>query len=211
MTVLETERLYLRHFSGDDAEFIVDLLSQPSFLQYIGDRGVRSADDARRYIARGPLQSYTRYGFGLYAVELKDRRVTAGMCGLMKKPWLAHADLAYAFLPRFWSQGYAREAAAAVLDEGRDVWRLDRVLAVVTPDNAPSIRLLEKLGFAFEQTIAAPDDGAGLSMLTTSLASEGRPHVALLDADEVPEIVSVLADAFHDYPVMQYVLGDSAD
>src|ERR1700704_4791358 len=111
MTILETDRLLLRKLTADDAEFILDLLNQPSFLQFIGDKGVRTLDDARQYILAGPVASYERFGFGLYLTALKESQVSIGICGLIKRETLEDVDVGFAFLPQFWSKGYAFEAA----------------------------------------------------------------------------------------------------
>jgi RimJ/RimL family protein N-acetyltransferase len=154
--VLQTDRLALREFSTDDDAFVLDLLNQPSFLHYIGDRGVRTLEDARTYISRGPLTSYGELGYGLYVVTLKDDSTPMGMCGIVHKPWLNAPDIAYAFLPQFEGRGYASEAAHAVLEHARRQFGLAVVLGVVTFDNAGSIRVLEKLGFAHESTVIDP-------------------------------------------------------
>ena len=151
MALLETERLILRHFNTDDAPFILALLNEASFLRYIGDKKVRTLDDARQYILNGPVASYERHGFGLYQVELKDTHTPIGMCGLLKREELPQPDIGFAFLPDFWNKGFAFEAAITVLTYAREPLQLDGLLAIVNPDNEPSIRLLEKLGFKFEQ------------------------------------------------------------
>ena len=151
MTVLETERLILRHFNPDDAPFILALLNEPSFLRYIGDKKVRTLEDARQYILNGPVATYAQHGFGLYQVELRDSHTPIGMCGLLKREELPHPDIGFAFLPDFWNKGFAYEAAAAVLKDARERLQLDGLLAIVNPDNEASMRLLEKLGFNFEQ------------------------------------------------------------
>jgi ribosomal-protein-alanine N-acetyltransferase len=158
LTVIETERLVLRRLAIDDAEFIVELLNQPSFLRYIGDKEVRNNADAVRYIQAGPLASYERFGFGLYLVELKETGVPIGICGLLKRDSLPDVDVGFAFLPSYWSQGYAFEAAAAVMTYGRDVLGLRRIVAITSPDNEGSIRLLEKLGLRFERLIKLSAD-----------------------------------------------------
>jgi RimJ/RimL family protein N-acetyltransferase len=158
LTVIETERLVLRRLAVDDAEFIVELLNQPSFLRYIGDKEVRNNADAVRYIQAGPLASYERFGFGLYLVELKETGVPIGICGLLKRDSLPDVDVGFAFLPSYWSQGYAYEAAAAVMTYGRDVLGLRRIVAITSPDNDGSIRLLEKLGLRFERLIKLSAD-----------------------------------------------------
>jgi RimJ/RimL family protein N-acetyltransferase len=151
MTVLETERLILRHFNLDDAPFVLTLLNEPSFLQYIGDKKVRTIDDARQYITNGPRASYERHGFGLYRVELADSNTPIGMCGLLKRDELPDPDIGFAFLPDYWNKGFAFEAATAVLNYAREQLKLHRVLAIVNPDNDASIKLLEKLGLRFER------------------------------------------------------------
>ena len=158
MKILETERLVLRRVSSDDAEFILELLNQPSFLRYIGDKGVRTTEDAVRYIQTGPVASYERFGFGLYLVELKETRVPIGMCGLLKRDTLPDADVGFAFLPDYWSQGYAFEAASGVMQYGREVLGLRRIVAITSLDNDASIRLLEKIGLKFEGLITPSEE-----------------------------------------------------
>src|SRR5713226_1802429 len=148
--VLETNRLSLRRLSIDDADFILKLLNEPSFIHNIGDRGVRTIEEARAYILNGPVASYEKYGFGLWLVEAKHSGARVGICGLLKREVLEDIDIGYALLPEFWSRGYALESASAVLSYAREELRLKRVVAVVNPDNQSSIRLLEKIGFEFE-------------------------------------------------------------
>ena len=151
MHVLETDRLTLRRLTLDDAEFIFRLVNDPSWLRFIGDKNVRNLEDAVRYLREGPLDMYERYGFGLYRVEERETGAVAGMCGLIKRDTLPDADVGYAFLPEFRGKGYAYEAAAAVLEHGHRVFGLKRILAIVSPDNASSIRVLEKAGMKFER------------------------------------------------------------
>lgn len=141
---IETPRLHLRPFTLDDAAFSLRLLNEPSFHEHIGDKGVRDLDGARAYLASGPMASYAAHGHGLLAVVLKATGEPIGMCGLLKREHLEHPDLGYAFVPEAWGQGYALEAARAVMNDAK----LPRVLALVSPGNASSVRLLEKLGFA---------------------------------------------------------------
>jgi RimJ/RimL family protein N-acetyltransferase len=158
MTILETDRLVLRRLSAEDAEFILELLNQPSFLRYIGDKGVRTTEDAVRYIQTGPVASYERFGFGLYLVEMKETKVPIGMCGLLKRDTLPDADVGFAFLPDYWSQGYAFEAASGVMTYGREVLGLRRIVAITSLDNDPSIRLLKKIGMKFEGLITPSEE-----------------------------------------------------
>ena len=159
--VLETERLRLRHFRTDDAEFILRLLNEPSFKEHIGDKGVRSLEDAGLYLQNGPIDSYKRFGYGLNMVELRESGEAIGMCGLVRRDGLDDADIGYAFLERFWSRGYARESAEAVLTHARETLGLDRVVAIVTPGNHGSIKLLENIGLSFERTIRLRHFGSG--------------------------------------------------
>lgn len=152
MVVVATERLTLREASLDDAEFVLRLLNEPSFLRFIGDRGVRTLDDARRYIAERLIESYVRNGFGLWIVERRHAPAPIGICGLVKRDALPDPDIGFAFLPEHWSQGYAVESALAVRDHAFGTLRLPRLLAVANEDNTASIGLLEKLGFDFIRT-----------------------------------------------------------
>jgi RimJ/RimL family protein N-acetyltransferase len=156
LKVLETDRLILRRLSTDDAEFILELVNDPAFIRFIGDRGVRTLDDARAYILNGPVDMYDRLGHGLYAVELAG--IPIGMCGLIKRDSLEDVDLGFAFLPGFRGQGYAYEAAAATLAYGRSVLGLKRIVAIANPDNHASAGLLEKLGFRFERMLSLTKD-----------------------------------------------------
>ena len=164
MLVLETDRLMLRPLTLEDAEFILQLLNEPSFLRFIGDRGVRILDDARRYIQNGPAASYERFGFGLLLTSLKEGGVPIGICGLLKRESLADPDLGFAFLPAYWSKGYALESASAVIADGQSTLGLRRVVAVTNADNTASMTLLEKLGFHFEKLVKLAEDGPELRL-----------------------------------------------
>jgi len=151
---LETGRLRLREFTANDAAFVLRLVNEPAFLRYIGDRGVRTLDDARRYIADGPAASHARHGHGLMLVVRKDDSLEVGMCGVLRRDTLPDPDIGFSFLPEHWSQGYALESARAVMHHARETLGLGRILAVTTVDNDPSIRLLGRLGFRFERMVS---------------------------------------------------------
>jgi RimJ/RimL family protein N-acetyltransferase len=161
--VLQTERLSLRHFNRADAPFIFELLNEPSWLQYIGDKGIKTLGDAERYIQDGPVTMYARLGFGLYLVELTGSE-SVGMCGLIKRDTLENVDLGFAFLSRFWSNGYAYEAAAAVMSYAKTGLGIDRILAITAPNNKASGRLLGKLGFTLERLIVATSGAQDLML-----------------------------------------------
>ena len=171
--VLETGRLTLREIVDDDAPFILELLNDPSFIENIGDRGVRSLDDARAYIRNGPVTSYGHHGFGLWLVELKQGAVPIGMCGLLRRDVLDDVDIGFAYLPAFQSKGYGFEAARAVLDYARDGLRLQRVVAIVNADNEASARLLEKLGMSFERMVQPFPEEPPLRLFATTPCAPG--------------------------------------
>jgi RimJ/RimL family protein N-acetyltransferase len=156
--VLETDRLILRKLAVEDSAFILELVNDPLWLRFIGDRGVRTLEDAQAYILKGPVAMYARLGFGLYLVEHKRDGIPLGMCGLIKRDALEDVDLGFAFLPAYRAQGYAYESAAAVLAYGQSAFGLKRIVAITSPDNDRSARLLEKLGFIFEKMIQLSDD-----------------------------------------------------
>lgn len=169
MNILETERLILRQFSVDDADFILQLLNEPSFIQNIGDRGVRNLEDARSYITRVPIASYEQNGFGLYLVKLKESGEPIGMCGLIKRAELEDVDIGYAFLPKYWSRGYAVESALAVKEYAREVIGLKRLVAITDPENQASIRVLEKIGLKFEKMVRLSEDDIELKLLAAEI------------------------------------------
>jgi RimJ/RimL family protein N-acetyltransferase len=170
--VLETERLLLRLISLEDAEFFVQLLNEPSFLRFIGDKKVRSLDDARNYILNGPVHSYESLGFGLYLVEMKGSSAPMGICGLLKRDTLDDVDIGFAFLPKFWGNGYALESAEAIMIYGRNVMDLKRILAITSPDNEASIALLEKLGFKFERVTRLSDETPAVKLFSANLTAQ---------------------------------------
>jgi len=171
MAVLSTPRLELRELTEGDARFILELLNDPSFIRNIGDRNVRTLDDARAYIRKGPLASYEQHGFGLWLVELTSDSTPIGMCGLLKRDVLDAPDIGFAYLPPFQSKGYGFEAARAVLDHARDTLHLPRVLAIVNADNESSARLLEKLGMRFERMVQVSDNEPPLRLFALSSES----------------------------------------
>ncbi len=159
---LMTERLALRRFTHADAEFLLRLLNEPAFLKYIGDKGIKTLADAHDYIEQGPLTSYAEHGYGPYRVDRVADGATVGMCGLFKRENLSLPDLGFAFLERFFGNGYATESSLAVILYGREVLRLAELAAVVDPGNRRSIALLEKLGFREEGIYRMPGEDQNL-------------------------------------------------
>lgn len=167
--VTETERLIVRELTFDDAEFILSLVNQPSFLQFIGDKGVRTLEDARNYIKNGPLISYKRHGFGSFCVTLKDSGTPIGMSGLIKREALDRPDIGFAILPEYWRMGYAFEVASAIVEYARSTHQLDRISGIVNPDNEASINLLERLGFRFDTMVQVGNDPRKIKLFQKEL------------------------------------------
>jgi len=164
LEVAQTERLLLRWLDPGDSAFILELVNDPSWMRYIGDKGVKTIQDAKRYIENGPVEMYQRLGFGLYMVELKENGAPIGICGLIKRDALPDVDLGFAFLPRFWGNGYAFESASAVMSYGREALGLSRIVAILSQDNHRSAKLLEKLGFRFDSTVSLQPGGDQLML-----------------------------------------------
>ena len=154
MIIIETERLLLEHFTEDDAPFVLNILNTPGWLQFIGDRNVKTLEVAQQYTRDKLIGGYAKFGFGMYVVRLKENNEAIGMCGLVKRDHLEHADIGYAFLPEYTGKGYALEAAIAVKQFANQTLGLNPLLAIVTPANSSSIKLLEKLNFVFERKIS---------------------------------------------------------
>jgi RimJ/RimL family protein N-acetyltransferase len=172
---LETDRLAIRPLTPGDAPFILELVNEPPWLAYIGNKGVLTVDDADAYIRKGPMRMHADRGFGLCLVERNDDGMPIGMCGLIKRDTLADVDLGFAFLQRFWGAGYALEAAAATVAFARDSLHLRRIVAITTQDNRRSSQLLRKLGFAFEDHIRPDADGAELELYALAMpANDAR-------------------------------------
>lgn len=145
-TIRETERLLLREFNLMDAAFIIELVNSPGWLAYIGDRNIKTIEQAAAYLMNGPIKSYAQNGFGLYMVELKADSMPIGMCGILKRETLENPDIGFAFLPACTGQGYAFESAAATMVFAKEVLRLPFICAITVPENKASIKLLEKIG-----------------------------------------------------------------
>ena len=175
MTLIETERLTLRWMTVEDAEMVLELVNDPDWLRYIGDRGVRTLADAQAYILTGTVAMYNRLGFGLYLAERKPDGAPMGICGLIKRDFLADVDLGFAFLPAFRAQGYAYESAAAVMEYARDTLGMHRLLAITSLDNERSGRLLERLGFRLEGVIPVPPDGRDARLFGIDFSRDEAP------------------------------------
>jgi RimJ/RimL family protein N-acetyltransferase len=169
VTILETDRLILRELVPDDAPFMLELLNDPAYIRNIADRGVRDLDGARRYLEERWRASYAEHGFGLWVVVHRESGACTGLCGLVRREGLDDVDIGYAFLPAFRGQGYAVESALGVRAHARDVAGLTRLVAIVSPGNGPSIRVLEQLGMHFVRTLRLPGDTSDVALYATEL------------------------------------------
>ena len=156
--MLHTERLKISELSYDDCDFIFALLNEPAFKRFIGDRNIRTLDDARAYLRNGPIDSYVTNGFGLFKVSLSEDAIPIGICGLVKRDHLELPDLGFAFLEKHWANGYACESSLAVIEHARTHLGLGQLLAIVNEDNESSIGLLKKLGFRFDEMVLLPGE-----------------------------------------------------
>ncbi len=164
METIESDRILLRPLTLEDGEFILELLNTDGFIKYIGDRNVRTIEQAKTYILNGPLKSYETNGFGLSLAELKTDRTRVGMCGLLKRDYLDQADIGFAFLPRYTGKGYAYEIVKEIVRFGLQELRMEKILAIVLPENFSSVKLLEKAGFGYEKKFISPDTNEELSL-----------------------------------------------
>jgi ribosomal-protein-alanine N-acetyltransferase len=156
MLICETERLIICQLTVQDAPFVLTLLNTPTWIQFIGDRGIKNMDEARNYLLNGPLSSYKRLGFGLFLVKLKEGDVSIGMSGLIKRDGLDNVDIGFALHPNYTGKGYAFESTAAVMKHAREVLKLTTIDAITTEDNARSIALLKKIGLQYKKMVTLP-------------------------------------------------------
>ncbi|MES2898583.1 MAG: GNAT family N-acetyltransferase [Pseudomonadota bacterium] len=169
MKILETERLLVRTVEVDDAAFYLELVNSPGFIANIGDRGLRTEDAAREAIRTGPVAMQAARGHAIWLVEIKESGVAIGMSGLIKRDTLDEVDIGYAFLPAYHGHGYAVEAARAVVDYGRDVLGLKRLAAIITPGNAASYAVVDKLGMVFSRMVYLTPSDTGTRLYEMTL------------------------------------------
>lgn len=163
--MITTNNLNIRHFTLEDANFILQLVNQDSWLQFIGDKNIHNTEDAKKYLLDGPIAMYNNHGFGLYAVETIESSQPIGMCGVIKRDTLPNADLGFAFLDEFTGKGYAYEACQGVLNYAKNNLQISTLLAITMPENEKSISLLEKLGFIFKEVIQLSENAPELNLM----------------------------------------------
>lgn len=162
MTILETNRLQLQEATLNDGAFFLKLLNSPSWIANIGDRGIKTEEEAQGYIQKVLIDSYRKNGYGLYKIVLKSENQPIGLCGLVKREGLEHTDIGFALLPAYEQKGYAYEAASATMEYAKSALQLKKIVAITLATNLPSRRLLEKIGLQFEKHIRLPNDDTEL-------------------------------------------------
>jgi len=162
--IVETPRLKIRELTVDNAEFIFGLVNEPSFLEHIGDKGVRNLEDARQFILEGPWTSHRERGYGQFLVELQEGGDPIGVCGVLFRESIKVSDIGCAFLPKYWRRGYAFEAAVAVIEYGRSTLGIEKIVGLTSEKNVASIKALEKLGMSFERMVKMSDDDPGTAL-----------------------------------------------
>lgn len=165
--ILETERLILRRFTLADTKFILELVNSQGWIANIGDRNIKTNEQAKVYLQNGPLKSYTLNGFGLWLVEVKSDKTSIGMCGIIKRDNLENPDIGFAFLPAFTGKGFAYEIANATLAFAINTLKIPVILGITIPANKASIKLLEKIGLKFSKTFNLPNDPNSLMLFST--------------------------------------------
>jgi len=164
LVIAETPRLRIRHLTAADAAFTCHLLNEPSFIDNIADRGVRSEIDAMHYLAEGPIKSYQQHGYGLFLVENSENHTPMGFCGLLFRDHLQETDIGFAFLPQFWGKGYAFEAASAVMHFGYNKLKLKRIVGLTSAGNMASVKVLNRLGLQFEKMVQMPSSADSIQL-----------------------------------------------
>ncbi len=166
---LETKRLSLRWLTLDDAELMLAVWNDPTFVRYVGDRQIRTIEAARVALEEGALKLFSDYGYGPFRVALISDDTPVGVCGLFRRLGLDEPDIGFAILPGYWRKGLAYEAASAVVRHAKCDLHLDRLTAIVSPENAASVALIEKLGLQFERMHRLPGDDDDVAIYGTKL------------------------------------------
>ena len=162
--VIETERVILRKFTIDDAAFMLEMLNTPTWLRFIGDRNVKTLEEAENYLLNGNIRSYQEYGFGFYVVVIKETQESIGICGIVKREGLEDVDIGFAFFQQFMGKGYGYEAGSATLNYALNDLKIKKIVAIVDPENVVSIALLKKIGLQFKKMIQLSPKGIELML-----------------------------------------------
>ena len=160
--IFETERLILKPTSEEDAEFIFELLNTPKWIKYIGDRNIKTVENARDYIKTKMLPQLKRLGYSNYTLIRKEDHCKIGTCGLYDRDGLEGIDIGFAFLPKYERKGYAFESANKLKNIAFNEFGLTEIKAITVKDNISSQKLLEKLGLKRNETVQLPNDDVEL-------------------------------------------------
>ena len=169
MIITETNRLIISKISIEDAPFFLKLVNTPHWIKYIGDRNLKTIQDAENYLTNGILKSYKEFGFGFYLLQNKSDSEPIGICGLVKRDPLDEVDFGFALLPEFEAQGFGFEASIAILKIAEDIFKIKKILAITLPINSNSIKLLDKLGFNYEKRVKLYEDDEELLLFAKQL------------------------------------------
>jgi len=148
----------MRRITLDDADVMLAIWNDPAFVQYVGDRGVRTIEQAQQVLGESVLTLYETYGYGPYCMIRKADVQRIGICGLFRREHLEHPDIGFAVLPEFCGAGFALEAASAVVEHARVDLDIRTLTAIVSPKNTTSIGLIEKLGLSLVGGITMPGE-----------------------------------------------------
>jgi len=170
MIIAETNRLIISKFTKEDAPFFLELVNTPNWIKYIGDRNLKTIEDAEDYLENGSIKSYKEFGFGFYKLQLKNNNlITIGTCGLVKREELDDVDIGFAMLPEYEGKGFGYESSVEVLNIAKHTFNLKKVVAITLPTNKSSIQLLEKLGLSFEKKVKPFEDDDELLLFAKNL------------------------------------------
>lgn len=170
MILAETKRLLISEFTIEDAPFFLELTNTPNYIKYIGDKNLKSVEDAVKYLTDKTIKSYNDFNFGFYKLEQKgEKNKPIGTCGLAKRETLDHVDLGFAFLPEYEGKGFGYEASKEVMTLAKQTFKLDKLIAITVSFNKNSIKLLEKLGFTFEKKVKPFEDDEELLLFAKTL------------------------------------------
>lgn len=181
LSITAGERVRLRQARLDDAAFLRRLMNAPGWLRYIGDRQIRTHEDARAYIQNSLISSYRTHGFGLYVVEHSEEAI--GLCGLLQRDYLDAPDLGFAILPEYERQGLTREAIELTLEYAAQSLQLRELLAIVLEENLPSQKLLRRCGFKPSGTVDS-DKGDELLLYRQTLVCRSEEARSQLQRDQ---------------------------
>ena len=158
MNSYETDRLILKPAEVQDADFFLELYNMPSFIQYIGDRNLRTKEDAENYITSRFIPQIEKVGFGNYVVILKEDHTKIGAVGIFEREGLDVLDIGFSFLEKYEGKGFAYESANKLKEVAATDFGVHKISAITTKDNFSSQKLIERLGLKFQKMVTIPED-----------------------------------------------------